>query len=162
MKRVLKLCVAVLLLALMLTSQASICFADGETGKITVTLEDKDKNKLDGVKVNICQVAELSGMGYFPTADFEDSGISLSGIINDPSELTAKTLVAYIRKNGFDKAVFPFCQPTVICCCIITIIIAELWRDGNFTIRDIILRKTAKRIFTACQNDFPVTRNRKE
>ena len=87
----------------MLTSQASICFADGETGKITVTLEDKYKNKLDGVKVNICQVAELSGMGYFPTADFEDSGISLSGIINDPSELTAKTLVAYIRKNGISS-----------------------------------------------------------
>ena len=37
----------------------------------------KNKNKINGQTVNICQIAHLNNTGYYPTPAFEKSGISI-------------------------------------------------------------------------------------
>lgn len=75
------------------------CFAATENGSINVTLEDKNKNKINDVTVYLCQVAELNNNGYYPTTVFESSGISISGLINSPDESSAKSVIDYIKNN---------------------------------------------------------------
>ncbi len=90
----------VLLLASVLFANFLLtCNAIVEKGKIIVTLEDKDKNKIDGMTVYICQVAELNNTGYYPAKPFENSGISVSGIINNPDGAAAKTVADYVIDN---------------------------------------------------------------
>lgn len=97
-KRIFALTITVVLLCCL----ALTCFATKENGSINIMLEDKGKNKINGVTVKLCQVAELNSNGYYPTTDFEGSGISVSGIINSPDEATAKSVTEYIKNNQID------------------------------------------------------------
>ncbi len=78
------------------------CFAAEEKGIISITLEDKSKNKINDVTVYLCQVAQLNNNGYYPTTAFEDSGISVSGLINSPDESSAKSIINYIKNNQIE------------------------------------------------------------
>ena len=63
----------VVLTVILLVSSVYPCFATTQDGKITVMLVDREKNHINGVQVNICQIAELNHTGYFPTKAFENS-----------------------------------------------------------------------------------------
>ncbi len=99
MKTTLKRIFIITLTVLLLCCSAFFCFAEAEKGSISVTLEDKNKNKINDVTVYLCQVAELSNNGYYPTPEFENSGISISGLINSPDESSAKSVTDYIKNN---------------------------------------------------------------
>lgn len=87
-------------IAVLLIGIALPCSASAENGKVTVTLEDLEKNGINGVTVCLCQVAELNNTGYYPTVAFENSGISIAGIVNNPNEATAKTVVDFVTDNN--------------------------------------------------------------
>lgn len=89
--------VAIPVLALLLALGTAIPCLAAQTGRITVTLEDRDKRPVDGMTVQICCVAELNGTGYYPTAAFASSGISVAGIVNRPDEATAKAVADYVK-----------------------------------------------------------------
>lgn len=63
-------------------------------------LEDKEKHKISGMTVNVCQIASLNDSGYYPVAAFEKSGVSIAGVINNSGEAVAKTLLDYVEKNN--------------------------------------------------------------
>lgn len=95
------------LISFALTVIAVVCFAipcaaAPDSGSITVTVEDAEKKRIDGQCVNLCCVAELTSMGYYPTKAFEHSGISISAIINNPNEMAAKTIADYIKNYNVD------------------------------------------------------------
>ena len=73
-----------------------------ESGKITVTLESNDKAPIDGVTVLLCQVAQLNSTGYTPTKPFENSGISLTRIAENPNEAAAKTIADFVAECRVD------------------------------------------------------------
>lgn len=100
MRTTIKSLLMFILTATLILSLAITCFAAAENGKITVILEDKEKNPVTGTTVNICQIAELNSMGYYPAEAFENAGISISGIVNNPDEAVAKTIAEYIKKNN--------------------------------------------------------------
>jgi len=99
MKTILKSSLSLLLIVFLLAGISLSVTAAEKVGKITITLEDENKNKINGLRVSICHVAELNDTGYFPTKAFENSGISIAGILNNPNEATTKTLVDFIKKN---------------------------------------------------------------
>ncbi len=101
MNKILKTAFSVFLTVLLAVSVALPCFA-AETGKLTVTLEDKEKNQINGVTVALCQIAALTSAGYQPTLAFENSGISISGIVDNPNEMTAKTLYDYVKTKDLE------------------------------------------------------------
>lgn len=92
----------VVLTVILLVSSVYPCFATTQDGKITVMLVDREKNHINGVQVNICQIAELNHTGYFPSKAFENSGISIAGVLNNRNETVAKTVVDYIKKHDVD------------------------------------------------------------
>lgn len=102
MRTTLKIITATFLMVILLFNSALCVFAAMPNGKITVKLEDKDKNKINGAVVNICCVAEYNGNGFYPTKAFENSGISISAILNNPDENTAKSVSDYVKKNSVD------------------------------------------------------------
>lgn len=91
---------AILLVFLLVAATALPCCCATESGKLTVLLEDKNKDKLSGTTVHLCRIAELNNSGYFPTPDFENSGISLSAIINNPDDSSAKAVAEYVKANS--------------------------------------------------------------
>ena len=95
LKNVLSIITAVILIVLSILP----CFAVTGNGKIDVVLEDKEKNRINGMTVLMCRIAELNSTGYYPTADFENSGISISGIVNSPDENSAKAVLSFVEKN---------------------------------------------------------------
>ena len=101
MKRILKNVGIFLVTAVLLLGSVLPCIA-AEHGSITLTLEDKEKNQINATTVHLCQIAELNSTGYYPTEKFEDSGISISGIINSPDESTAKTLLDYVMEKEIE------------------------------------------------------------
>ena len=102
MGTILKKIFIMVLTVVLLVSSALPCFAATQNGKITVTLEDKEKNYINGIKVKVCQIAELNNAGYYPTKSFENSGISITGILNNPNETVAKTVADYIESHNVD------------------------------------------------------------
>ncbi len=100
MKVILKRIFISMLTVLFLIGSAFSCLAVTENGKITVTLQNIDKNYINDVKVNICQIAQLNGVGYYPVTAFESSGISISGIVNNPDNIAAQTLLDYVIENN--------------------------------------------------------------
>ena len=100
MRIILKNIFITLLAIVLIIGSVVPCFAAEQSGKITVTLEDKEKNHINGVKVYLCQVAELNDSGYYPTTAFETSGISVSAIVNNPDETAAKTIFDYIKEKN--------------------------------------------------------------
>ena len=101
MKKILKNIVTGFLVALMFTSSSMVCFAEAERGSIAVTLE-KQGTKIDGMTVLLCQIAELNNTGYYPTAPFEGSGISLAGIVNNPDETAAQSVADYAMEHNVE------------------------------------------------------------
>ena len=91
-----------LLAVVLIIGSAIPCFAATESGKITVTLEDKEKNDINGTMVYLCRIAELNNTGYYPTTAFESSGISISGIVNNPDETVAKTIADYVKEKNIE------------------------------------------------------------
>ena len=102
MRTTLKRILIITLTVILLCCSAFPCFAAEEKGIISVTLEDKNKNKINDVTVYLCQVAELNNHGYYPTTAFESSGISISGFINSPDESSAKSVTDYIKSNQIE------------------------------------------------------------
>ena len=66
-----------------------------------MTLE-KQGPKIDGMTVLLCQIAELNNTGYYPTAPFEGSGISLAGIVNNPDETAAQSVADYAMEHNVE------------------------------------------------------------
>ena len=97
MRKTLKSIVISLLVIGLMTGASLCCFAATETGRITVTLADKENKGIDGMTVSLCQIAGLDGTRYQPTAAFETSGISLSGIVSSPDETVAKAVFDYVK-----------------------------------------------------------------
>jgi len=89
-----------LLAAVVFTVVAVPCLAITDKGSITVTLEDKNKNRINGETVHVCRIAELDGTGYHPAKGFEDSGISVSGIVSNPDQAAAMTVADYVMNKG--------------------------------------------------------------
>ena len=102
MKITLKKVFVALLTVLLIISSVMPCFAATNSGTITVTLKDKEKDNINGVTVYVSQIAKLNNNGYYPVTAFENSGISLSGIVNNPSEAVAKTVADYVVNNNVE------------------------------------------------------------
>ena len=100
MKTILKRIFLTVTVALLLCCSAVPCLATAQSGKITIVLEDNDKNKINGMTVNICQVATLDSVGYYPAHGFENSGISIAGILNNPDSTVAASVVDYIKEKN--------------------------------------------------------------
>ncbi len=96
-KAIKRICMG-LLCALLIVGTVLTCFAATD-GKITVVLEDGEKNPINGMAVQICQIATMDSTGYYPAAGFTDSGISVAGIINNPSQAAAADVAKYVREN---------------------------------------------------------------
>lgn len=94
-KRFLWLCLACILI---LGCPIS-CMAASTDCKLTVKLEDKEKNPVDGLRTSICKVADIIGTDYVPAEDFADSGISIVSIVNNPSAEAANTVYQYVIDN---------------------------------------------------------------
>lgn len=100
MKTILKNIIVLFFALLIAVCTAVHSLAATQNGSITVVLEDKEKNYVNDIKVNVCQIAALNDTVFFLADAFENSGISLSGIINSPNEMAAKTVVDYIKNNN--------------------------------------------------------------
>ena len=100
MKKILNPLIFVITICFLATLWIFPCSAATETGSLNVTLEDKDKNKISNTTIFLCQIAELNNTGYFPTAAFENSGISIAGVINKPNQTTADAIAKYIKENN--------------------------------------------------------------
>ncbi len=90
--------VAVCTVVLLLFGTAVPCAA-APLGSLTVRLEAPVGTPQEGLTVRLCQVATYSGGSYYPASGFEDSGISIAGIVNDPSAQNAKQVLRYIDEN---------------------------------------------------------------
>ncbi len=99
MKATLKNIIVMFFALIFAVCTATNSLAAAQNGSITVLLEDKEKNYVNDIEVNVCQIAALNDTGFFLADAFENSGISLSGIINSPNEMAAKTVVDYIKNN---------------------------------------------------------------
>ena len=101
MSNTLKKIIALTFSIMLFVFAAVPCFATYEQqGRITVSLCDKDKKDISGMHVHICQIARLDDEGYSPTKYFEGSGVSISGIVYNPSYQAAQSLMDYVKKNG--------------------------------------------------------------
>ncbi len=100
MKKILKPFIFVIALCILAAVSILPCAAANETGSMIVTLEDKDKNKISNTTIHLCQIAELNNTGYFPATAFENSGISIAGIINNPNQTAADSIAKYIKENN--------------------------------------------------------------
>jgi len=98
-KRFLKLCLACVLIFGCFIS----CMAAPENCKLTVKLLDKNKQPIDGLQVSICKVADISGSDYIPAEAFAESGISISGIVNHPTEEVANAVCQYVKKQQIES-----------------------------------------------------------
>lgn len=94
-KSFLRLCLAC---ALILGCSIS-CMAAPSDCKLTVKLYDENKKPIDGMNVFICKVADINGTDYVPTEAFMDSGISVSGLVKNPSADTANAVYQYVKKH---------------------------------------------------------------
>ena len=100
MSKTLKSVVALAFSIMLAVLFAMPCFAASGEGRIKVSLCDKDKNNVNGMTVYVCQIADLNDEGYYPTKAFEASGISISGILNNPDYQAAQSIADYIKKNN--------------------------------------------------------------
>ncbi len=96
MKRIIKRCFWIILLAGVLAFHALSAWAAEPPCGMTVRLENEEKQGLDGIEVQICRVADAQ---LQPTPDFEDAGVSFSVFFTAPDDQNAKKLVDYIQKH---------------------------------------------------------------
>lgn len=71
--------------------------------KLTVRLEDNEKKAIDGLNVYICKIADINSTDYYPSQAFENSGISISAIVNNPSEANAKTIFEFVKSKNIQS-----------------------------------------------------------
>lgn len=92
------------------------CIAEEPSCRLTVTPETADKATVNDLTVTICMVAEKVDGRYLPTADFAESGISVSGLAADPSAEKAASIHQHVLeheligrsvKTAIGRAVFP-------------------------------------------------------
>lgn len=76
------------------------CMAKAPECALTVVVEDSKKQAINGLDVNICKIADINGTDYYPAASFENSGISIAGIVNDPSATNAKKILSFVMDNN--------------------------------------------------------------
>ena len=67
---------------------------------LTIGLVDEDKHLIEGLNVFVCKIADMKDDSYVLTDDFNDSGLSISGIISDSSEANAIDIYKYIKENN--------------------------------------------------------------
>lgn len=67
--------------------------------RLTVVVEDKNKQPIDNLEVSIYKIAEIRNTDYYPATGFENSGISIAGLANQPSAENAKTVWEYIKTH---------------------------------------------------------------
>lgn len=68
-------------------------------GSITVQLNDKDDNAINDISVLLYEIASLDNE-YYESESFKNSGISIDGVVNNPSAETAQDIYKYIVKNN--------------------------------------------------------------
>ncbi len=102
MKVIFKNIFILILMLVFLAGAAVPCFAAEEGGRITVLLEDGQKNKISGIEAHICRIAEWDADEYRPVEAFKDSGISISGALQSPDE-AAKDILDYVKKKGIES-----------------------------------------------------------
>ena len=91
MRRWLSFVIVLILLTVPFSADAA------ETGSLTLLTRDGEGNAVD-LTVELCQIAVYKNRYDF-TAAFEASGISLKGLIEDPSPLNASSLLSYVQKQ---------------------------------------------------------------
>ncbi len=67
--------------------------------KLAVVAEDQNKQSIHGLKVSLYKIAEIRNTDYYPAAGFENSGISIAGLVNQPSAENAKIVWEYVKAN---------------------------------------------------------------
>ena len=85
-----------LLIAMILSFSIS-AFAEEMPCSLTVRLEDEQKNGIDGVKVQICRVADAE-QKLLP--QFEGSGISVTGLLSGTDKQDAKKVAEYVAEKN--------------------------------------------------------------
>lgn len=98
-KKFLILCLACILFFVWSIS----CMAAPSDCKLTVKLYDENKQGLDGIYVSICKVADINGTDYIPTEAFIDSGISIVGLVKNPSADTANAVYQYVKQHQIES-----------------------------------------------------------
>lgn len=94
-KRLLSICVILMLFI----ASALPCIAASTECKLTVSLEDDEKKAIDGLTVFICKIADINNTDYYPSEGFENSGISIAAIVNDPSAANAKAIFEFVKEK---------------------------------------------------------------
>lgn len=102
MNKIMKFISALIMLLCLLMTSVLPCMAVETDGEICVSIEDAKKKEVEGLTISICKIAELDETGYYPSDAFKDSGISIAGIVNDPSAVNAKTVYDYVIKNDLN------------------------------------------------------------
>lgn len=98
-KTFLRLCLACVLIFGCFVS----CMAAPSDCKLTVKLNDENKQTIDGMQVFICKVADINGTDYIPTEAFVDSGISIAGLVKHPTAEEANAVCQYVKKNRIES-----------------------------------------------------------
>ena len=98
-KRFLRLCLAC---ALILGCSVS-CMAAPSDCKLTVKLNNENKQMIDGVQVSICKVSDINGTDYIPAEAFMDSGISIAEIVKHPTPEAANAVYQYVKKHQIES-----------------------------------------------------------
>lgn len=76
------------------------CAAAAPECRLTVKLLDNRQQPIDGLQVYMTKVADINGTDYYPADGFENSGISIAGIVNDPSAENARNIYEFVQHNG--------------------------------------------------------------
>ncbi len=84
-----------LLIAMFLSVSITV-FAEKMPCSLTVRLEDEQKNGIDGVKVQICQVADAEQKLL---QQFKGSGISVAGLLSGTDKQDAQKLTEYVAEK---------------------------------------------------------------
>lgn len=92
-------CVVIALSVCSITS-----FAQNETGKISVLLEDSQSNDVNDLKVGLIKVADLTESGYVKAKGFENSQISIDIIVKKPTQANAKSIYDFALENKLSAA----------------------------------------------------------
>jgi len=100
LKKIIKAFTSISLILISLVVYSPAYQAAAPECTLTVVLQNNNSEAINGLRVNICKIADISGTDYYPSVDFENSGISIAGLVNDPSEANAKNILEYIKENS--------------------------------------------------------------
>ena len=92
--------ISFILIAVLVCS--SVCLAETQKCTLTVVLQDEQDNPIEDVTVSLCQIAQIEGDAYYPADGFKTSGISLAGLLNNPSAENAAIILDYAKNNQLE------------------------------------------------------------